>query len=185
MEYDIFTFKGTCLEECDLPRLNTHARRVWDAMVMAINHSWCECCKTEDMGDYFIHCNGGWVELNELSRVLNIPHSSLSACVRAFRYDENGGHTVETKRAKDGKGTWLYKLVPNTPDGVKAAKARAASRVYKGTPPFQEGQYNSLLQLKAWIVLKNGNGGGWWLSNPEAGAKILEHIDQMINDINV
>lgn len=102
MNNDLFTFKGDLLEECDLPRLETRARKVWDLMA-----------------------DGHWHDLNDIARQTGYPHSSVTACVRAFRYPENGGHTVEIMRKKEGRGTWLYRLVPSTRDDCRGKKAMA------------------------------------------------------------
>lgn len=123
LQYPI-TLKGAMLEECDLPRLNTVARRVWDIMVQ-----------------------GGYHELNDIAHRLGVPHSTVTACVRAFRYLENGGHTVNTIRNEEDKGTWLYQLEPATPDEVKANKARAKAQKRRSKSAFTDGQRYALTQL--------------------------------------
>ena len=128
MNQQTFVFKGAMLEERDKPRINTIARRVWDYM--------------ED---------GHWCELNAVAEIVSSPHSSVTACVRAFRYDENGAHTVETKRAEEGSGTWLYKLVPNTREESRKAKAKAelqkrekkAKKLSNGWRPIETAPYGS------------------------------------------
>ncbi len=102
---NLFTFKGSMLEECDLPRLNTTAREVWDIMA--------DC---------------QWHDLNTIAASTGHPHSSVTACVRGFRYPENGGHSVESVRLKDGSGTWLYRLQPAGPEEARAAKAYAIAK---------------------------------------------------------
>lgn len=156
-----FTFKGPKLEECDLPRLGTDARKVWDIMVGNTYPEQHRRCY-------------GWYDLNQLAAILKKPHSSLSAAVRAFRYPENGGHKVDTRRETEGSGTWLYKLIPNTPDGVKLAKAAAKAKKVKT---------DELLTLKDWLVSQL-NAGAW---NHSSGAvtlakNVASKIDEMVKE---
>lgn len=96
------TFKGPVLEDCDLPRLTSKARKIWDIMA-----------------------DGQWHNLNDVAAFLGYPHSSVTACVRAFRFKKNGGHTVERLRALEGRGTFLYRLVAVGKDECRANKAGA------------------------------------------------------------
>lgn len=127
-----FTPKGPMLDECDLPRIGSAARRVWEGML--------------SMQD--VLPKDGGVELNALAATLEVPHASVTACVRGFRNDENGGHNVKSWRAKDEKGTYLYRLIPNTPEGAKLARQRAETR--KATPPrtFEQGIIHALHKLE-------------------------------------
>ena len=160
---ELFSFRGPKLEECDLPRLNTAARRVWDWMMEAAKY------------------HEGWCDLNEIANTLGLPHSTVTACVRGFRNDENGGHTVQTKRRKAGKGTWLYKLEPNTREGIMQARERAAYGRTHGTAAHRQGATNGLLDLKNWIIEFNNKKGGWWLR--EDGKEILAKIDEMVKGL--
>jgi len=160
---ELFTFKGPMLEECDLPRLNTAARRVWDAMTNATIY------------------HDGWCDLNAVASQLGLPHSTVTACVRGFRNDENGGHKVETERRKAKNGTWLYKLVPNTREGIMQARLRASYGRTHGTAAHRQGAAGSLLDLKNWMVQQNNLKGGWWLR--EDGQAIMAKIDLMVKEI--
>lgn len=166
---DLFTFSGPKLEERDLPRLNSHARRIWDNMA-ALN------AKGET----------NWYELNALAGRLELPHSTVTAIVRAFRRDANGGHTVQTKRAENEPegacGTHLFRLIPNTPEGVALARQRAATRKANGTPSYLQGRVDCLLDLKNWLIQQNNLKGGWWLS--QDGQDILAKIDEMVAGTN-
>lgn len=113
------------LEECDLPRLETKARKVWDIM-----------------------SQGGYHELNDIAHRLGFPHSTVTAIVRAFRYLENGGHTVNTIRKEDEKGTWLYQLEPASPEEVKLNKARAKAQKRHSKNAFKDGQRYALMELR-------------------------------------
>lgn len=127
---DLFTFKGAMLEECDLPRLGRRARKIWDLMA-----------------------DGHWHDLNDIARQTGYPHSSVTACVRAFRYPENGGHTVEITRDAPGSGTWLYLLVPASREEVRANKALAEARKSDGAnTPFKKGAAWALNTLKQKIT---------------------------------
>lgn len=105
MDQQTFTFKGPLLEECDLPRLNTAGRKVWDIMI-----------------------DGKWHNLNDVATATGQPHSSVTAFLRGLRCPENGGHTVDIAREKEGKGTWLYRLMPAGREEVRQAKAYAQAK---------------------------------------------------------
>lgn len=150
--------KGAYLSEADMPRLKTKARAIWDIMD-----------------------DSEWYELNEIAEQLNMPHSSVTAAVRAFRYDENGAHTVKTRRIQDGKGTWEYQLVPNTPEGVANAKARAKSQPSgKGkSKAYRDGYRDALLAIHGQIN-KQATANSWWLDSTKAGADIVQMIEQAV-----
>lgn len=155
---DLFTFAGKGLTEADLPRLDTAARKVWDAMLLA-----------QDVSD------SGYCELNHIAKVLNIPHSTVTMCVRAFRRACNGGHTVEVVQAKSN-GTRFYKLVPNTQAGVAAAKARAAA-AQAGTPPaYNEGYMAGLLAARN-AVATHAEAQHAWVGPKDS----IAAIDKLVN----
>lgn len=167
---DLFTFKGHFLEEKDLPRINTHARRVWDCMVGR---------HLEQPQDW--DCGSGWVELNALARYLNLPHSSVTAAVRSFRFPENGGHTVEREKT-DKPGLFLYRLTPNTPLGVAMAKQAAGAKGSpKGTRAYRDGRRDALLELKDKLRVKAEH-NSWWLGSIQAGPDIINLLHQMIEE---
>ena len=155
-----FVPKGPKMEESDLPRLDTQARKVWD--IMAGNSYPVEHTKRH-----------GWWNLNQVAAVLGMPHSTVTACVRGFRNPENGGHMVDTRREteKNNNGTWLYKLVPNTPEGVKLAKMAASAKKVRT---------DELLELKGWISQQVSAHGGW-PANPFT-LKIVQKIDEMVKE---
>lgn len=153
-----FLPKGPKLEECDLPRLRTKAREVWDIMA---GTSYPDAHKNKR----------GWWNLNHIAEALNIPHSTVTACVRGFRNLENGGHTVETRREVEGSGTYLYRLKPNTPDGVKMAKEAAKAKKIC---------VDELLVLNEWIHNQIGAHGGW--SASPFTMKIIEKIQTMVKE---
>lgn len=167
---DLFTFafKGHFLEEKDLPRINTHARRIWDCMTgrhLDQQADW-------DMGN-------GWIELNALSKALGIPHSSLSACVRAFRFAENGGHKVERAETPT-PGLFLYRLTPNTPLGVTMAKQSVAKKP-KGTQAYRDGYRDALLEIKGKMADKAKH-NSWWLGSKDCGTDVTNMLIWMIEE---
>ena len=76
---------------------------------------------------------GTWFDLNNLAHELDLPHASVTACVRGLRLPKNGGHVIDSRRRKEvdpeakGDGTWLYKLVTD-PAERAAALARRDDR---------------------------------------------------------
>lgn len=150
-----FVFKGPKLTEADIPRLNTKARAVWDIMA---GHTYPDVHRKKY----------GWYNLNELAVILRMPHSSLSAAVRAFRYPENGGHKVDTRRETEDEGTWLYKLIPNTPEGAAMARASASAKHVS---------HDELLELRSYITKELTR--GWAVVTP-ALEQVVEKIDEMV-----
>lgn len=146
--------KGAMLEECDLPRLRTISRDVWDIMSDGMFH-----------------------ELNDIAARLGKPHSTITACVRSFRYPENGGHTVTRVRQKEGKGTHLYRLEIASQEVVRANKARAEAERGKGKNAFQKGVVYALVELRKRLPECNtvNMGEGPFYFNGD--------IQQIINDI--
>lgn len=176
--------KGEYLTEADLPRLRTKARAVWDAMLAARYlrpdgqpmHIIWEKQPTDPIFEF--SDPDGWIELNGLAKYLNMPHSSLSAAVRAFRYDENGGHQVEVKRVADAKGTFLYRLIPASPAKAAEARARAAARAAGTERPLayhegvRDGRLGVLAQIQAMVSSQMG-----WPNSPA-----LKELTDSIND---
>lgn len=134
---------GSKLLECDLPRLNSKARTVWDFML-----------RLQDFND--------GVDLNLLANNLGYPHSTVTAIVRAFRYDKNGAHEVKSWRLSDGSGTWVYRLIPNTPDGARAAKLRAKTKSPSKSVAYKTGFNDGLLHthklLRDFVTTRSGWG---------------------------
>ncbi len=146
------------LQECDLPRLETKARKVWDIMAQ-----------------------GGYHELNDIAHRLGFPHSTVTAIVRAFRYLENGGHVVNTIRKEDEKGTWLYQLEPATPEEVQANKARAKAQQRHSKDAFKDGQRYAFTQLRKRV---NESGLMKVISEPGKAAEYVIGIIELRTIIN-
>lgn len=54
---------------------------------------------------------GEWINTNELAEKLDIPHSSLTACIRGLRHPENGRHPIVTERRGHESGTFDVRLL--------------------------------------------------------------------------
>jgi hypothetical protein len=62
--------------------------------------------------------DGNWHTLQEISDILHIPTTSVSANLRAFRRALYGAHTVLRRRRGDkSKGLYEYRLIVN-PEGL-------------------------------------------------------------------
>lgn len=55
--------------------------------------------------------DGVWRSLHAISDELGYPEASVSARLRDCRKMRFGGHLIQRQRAKDGKGTFLYRMV--------------------------------------------------------------------------
>lgn len=55
---------------------------------------------------------GSWNTLKGIELATGFPQASISACLRNFRKEKFGGHTVDRQRREPGSGTWIYKLTP-------------------------------------------------------------------------
>ena len=76
------------IEERDHSRLKTKSQRVFEIMK-----------------------DGQWWTLSDLEKITGSPQASISAYIRGFRRQANGGHTVERKYAQNG--LYLYRLILN------------------------------------------------------------------------
>ncbi|NLT36791.1 MAG: Rrf2 family transcriptional regulator [Methanomassiliicoccus sp.] len=53
--------------------------------------------------------DGRWHTVAAIAQLIDAPEPSVSAQIRNLRKEENGGYTIETKRA--GGGLFVYRLV--------------------------------------------------------------------------
>ena len=83
-----FRFDGATIESCDAPRLTTQMLKVRSLMA-----------------------DGEWRTLREISNVVGAPEASVSARLRDWRKERNGGLTVDRRRRGDG-GLFEYRMEP-------------------------------------------------------------------------
>lgn len=132
-----FTPSGYGFEESDLPRIKSNARKVWDIMI-----------------DQQFH------DLQNISERLNMPHSSVTACVRGFRNNKNGGHTVNKKKMPEGH--FLYQLIPASPEQARINKQyRNQSKNIAYLEAYIDGLAYALDSLDKHVKSKNG-----WPNSP-------------------
>lgn len=82
-------FDGSTYDHAqDFTRLNTQLRAVRDLMR-----------------------DGTWRSLNQIAVATGYPEASLSARLRDLRKIKFGGYSVERRRAKEGLGTFEYRVV--------------------------------------------------------------------------
>ena len=63
---------------------------------------------------YDLMSDGCWRTLSEINEATSAPEASVSACLRSFRREEMGSHTVERRRrGNPTRGLYEYKLIIN------------------------------------------------------------------------
>jgi hypothetical protein len=68
----------------------------------------------DDVRDHML--DGAWRSLPQIASETRHPEASVSAQLRHLRKERFGRYRVEKKRASDGSGLWLYRLLPPLPD---------------------------------------------------------------------
>jgi hypothetical protein len=56
--------------------------------------------------------DGKWRTLAQIALTTRDPQASISARLRDFRKQANGGHIVASKRVAGASGLFIYKLMP-------------------------------------------------------------------------